>query len=417
MAVSSRYGEIALPGIPDNEPVFIIRGRDALAVAVVEAYAAAAYDHGLSEFGAQVPGGIAQDRELAAAKPRHRAAARLGPRSSRSRLQTFRRASPGPDPGRCAIALAPLRRRRRNPRRLCKPHAFALAFPARPCPPQPPPPGPVPVPPPPPVPAPPPLPPPGASVPAPIALQGYELVMTDSFETLDRNRWKRLWYENEVPSSRAFIEDGALKLVSRRSENFPNVDLVTFNRYEGGGRTFRYGYFQVRIRWQAVKGSWPAFWLFSAANSTHYEGSAPPWSSPLASEFDIFEGHGNPEARHDMSHPGRFYFPWALHKNTSGLVGGIADETRGYDWQPVGDTSGSWHTIAGLWTPTHVGVFLDDKPVSPGSVPTFASSDQDMYPLLSLWIGSGGWGDGEEDSSTPDEVAVWYDDFQIWQKP
>lgn len=39
MAIDSKYGKISIPGIPDNEPVFVLRAKDSLAARGVEAYA------------------------------------------------------------------------------------------------------------------------------------------------------------------------------------------------------------------------------------------------------------------------------------------------------------------------------------------------------------------------------------------
>lgn len=38
MAVSEKYGQIDILGIPDDEPVFIIRAKDALAVPATQDY-------------------------------------------------------------------------------------------------------------------------------------------------------------------------------------------------------------------------------------------------------------------------------------------------------------------------------------------------------------------------------------------
>ncbi len=38
MAEDAKYGRVTVPGIPDNEPVFVLRAQDALAGAVLEQY-------------------------------------------------------------------------------------------------------------------------------------------------------------------------------------------------------------------------------------------------------------------------------------------------------------------------------------------------------------------------------------------
>lgn len=39
MALDAKYGKIDIPGVPDDEPVFVIRGRDAIGPRSVESYA------------------------------------------------------------------------------------------------------------------------------------------------------------------------------------------------------------------------------------------------------------------------------------------------------------------------------------------------------------------------------------------
>ena len=46
MAVSGKYGELSIPKIADNEPVFILRAQDSLAIPAIEMYRALAASHG-----------------------------------------------------------------------------------------------------------------------------------------------------------------------------------------------------------------------------------------------------------------------------------------------------------------------------------------------------------------------------------
>lgn len=48
MAVSGKYGRIDIPGIGDDEPVFILRAQDRLAEPAVETYRVLAQSHGSS---------------------------------------------------------------------------------------------------------------------------------------------------------------------------------------------------------------------------------------------------------------------------------------------------------------------------------------------------------------------------------
>lgn len=46
MAIDKKYGKIDIPGIPDEEPIFVIRGQDALAEHAVHHYSEMCARHG-----------------------------------------------------------------------------------------------------------------------------------------------------------------------------------------------------------------------------------------------------------------------------------------------------------------------------------------------------------------------------------
>lgn len=46
MALSGKYGKLAIPKVGDGEPVFILRAQDKLAEAAIEMYRALANSHG-----------------------------------------------------------------------------------------------------------------------------------------------------------------------------------------------------------------------------------------------------------------------------------------------------------------------------------------------------------------------------------
>ncbi len=46
MAVSGKYGKIDIPGIEEDEPVFILRAQDKIASAAIEMYRSLAVSHG-----------------------------------------------------------------------------------------------------------------------------------------------------------------------------------------------------------------------------------------------------------------------------------------------------------------------------------------------------------------------------------
>jgi Glycosyl hydrolases family 16 len=244
--------------------------------------------------------------------------------------------------------------------------------------------------------------------PAPIAGQGYHEAFRDDFNTLGSTVWgKGIWYAPTVPADSIFVQDGALNLVSRRSQGYPDITVTT----EAGLNplTFTRGYFEARMKWTKGKGAWPAFWLSSFRHATN-----PDWPSispycqdnGLAaalcwnSELDVFEGQG--------LEPNVFY--GTLHRNTNGLYGTL-DSTNDPAWKTVGtDLTNGFHTYGALWTATEVRWYLDGVEVL--RAPAFDSTDQPMFLLLDMWIG---WAD-VPDSSTPGELKTQVDYVSVWQK-
>ena len=45
MAISDKYGKLSIPGVGDDEPVFVLRAQDKLAEASLEMYRALAHSH------------------------------------------------------------------------------------------------------------------------------------------------------------------------------------------------------------------------------------------------------------------------------------------------------------------------------------------------------------------------------------
>jgi len=46
MAISGKYGKIDIPRVDPNEPVFVLRAQDKLAIPAIEMYRALAASHG-----------------------------------------------------------------------------------------------------------------------------------------------------------------------------------------------------------------------------------------------------------------------------------------------------------------------------------------------------------------------------------
>jgi Glycosyl hydrolases family 16 len=245
--------------------------------------------------------------------------------------------------------------------------------------------------------------------PAVIAGRGYRLVFSDEFSTVTfgaagprggrrhiiNGKWHdHIWYDPYPPRGAIYGRSGILHLVSKRSDGFPNISIASYHPDAAPRRTFRQGYFEARMKWDARKGAWPAFWL----NSSHWaaKGSCP----PDPAELDIFEGQG--------AEPNVFY--GTLHRSTNSYPGCSSDATNdGYRWQPT-KLTGAWHRYAALWTRSDVIWYLDGREVT--RTKTFASTGQDMQLILDSWVG--GWTTKPDSSIRRLDTQI--DWVRVWQK-
>jgi glycosyl hydrolase family 16 len=245
----------------------------------------------------------------------------------------------------------------------------------------------------------PPPPPPPLNEPKAIAGQGYRASFFDDFtqglDIGDANRWYPGEFYYRSPAGTIELRNNNLLMSQRRAEGWPMVIVSTLKADKSKARTFRAPcYAESRFRWTAGPGAWPGFWLFSHA---HAMGTRP----PLCSEFDIFEGQGSTP----------YEFSGALHEDTP-----TPNHAYHGCWTkpPGGPNMSTWHTYAGLWLADKVQWYVDDNLLC--TQPTYASTNQPMYLLYSLW-NPGGWGPGNViGPTTPDVLELEVDWVRVWQK-
>ncbi len=264
---------------------------------------------------------------------------------------------------------------------------------------------------------------PATPVPSPLTGQGYALRFSDCFGTLSRSVWcSNQWWEPRPLIGTQYVADGALHLVRRRSDGFPNVTVSTEPCGQSRPQSFRYGYMEARMRYDTVRGNGPAFWLLSTRHATNPDFDNPPPYAPnpfcaqhglpvaqcWASELDVFEGFGNIEyggTRRDD------FFSGALHRNT-GEFYGQPNQFR-FVQRGTGLDLSEWHVYAALWTDSTVSYYVDGQ--VQGSVNTFDSTRQPMHLLFYNW--NTDWeGENMPNASTPDRLDVSVDWVRVWQQ-
>jgi beta-glucanase (GH16 family) len=203
------------------------------------------------------------------------------------------------------------------------------------------------------------------SAPRSAAADGWALVFNDDFNqaSLDTATWyTRFIYNNGTmdhfndeleryrENGNHVLQDGILNLIAKEANSnglYPSGMIRS-------RKTFRYGYFESRIKLPPGRGLFPAFWLNSDYDETGYL-SWPP-------EIDIMEFAPNLVTE----------FPNMVHSN----VALSTPNTQGGDWlyrdsnfsdrwkyykAPV-DMTNDWHVYGMLWdTDDTVTVYLDGR--------------------------------------------------------
>jgi Glycosyl hydrolases family 16 len=234
----------------------------------------------------------------------------------------------------------------------------------------------------------------------PIA--GYTLDFADEFDDpLDPAIWttKQFW-EDEPLLNSVVVSNGTVKINNFRP--YIGDQSITTGPYWFGDpvkQSWQFGYFEARMRFTDAQGSWPAFWLISAAHATADWPNCP--EPDLNFELDIMEYQGD--------EPTQFY--GTEHRNT-GDVCGTSDATRSVFTNPFA-LAQNWHTYGVEWTASNVTWYVDN--VRQGSQPLFDSGDQQMY--LALTMQACGWDNTNScTTSTPSPLTTEVDWVHVWQK-
>ncbi|NIX75282.1 glycoside hydrolase family 16 protein [Microvirga terricola] len=198
---------------------------------------------------------------------------------------------------------------------------------------------------------------------------------------------ERQWYINARYEPTASIKpwhisDGKLIITADRAPPSVKPLINGYNYTSGMLSTYHsfsqtYGYFEMRAKFPAGKGMWPAFWLLPA------NGHWPP-------EIDVVEMLG-----HD---PGKIYM--TVHSKASGRSTEQQGSIR------VNDTSSGFHTYGIYWGPDTITWYLDGNPTY--SAPTPADMHQPFYLVVNLAVGGRWPGDPNESTHFPAAMEVEY---------
>lgn len=242
------------------------------------------------------------------------------------------------------------------------------------------------------------------NIPVPTALVyvgGYKLKFQENFYAMDVDfkpyspefhTWVNgIWFDDPNPSADIKAADGVGTLTWHKEQ------LPSYNTTIRSLQDFRYGYFEANFRFDAVEGSWPAFWLLSSEtmNDRTLNGG----------EFDIMEWMS--------SSPSQCFFNF--HKWTPGGKELGAPTTVTFNAHD-GFSFSDYHTYAILWTPGNVDWYIDN--VYYGSCPIDREIESHHYYLM---LGAQAGLDWKDDPETlaripASQIQVQAKWIRVWQQ-
>lgn len=177
--------------------------------------------------------------------------------------------------------------------------------------------------------------------------EGYELVWNDEFAEGDRpgTEWSYEtggggWGNNELQTyvncsqgseQLAVVKDGIFSIIAKQ------IDGKVYSIRINTKKSWKYGYFEARLKLPKGKGTWPAFWMMPA-NFTSW---------PADGEIDIMEEVGyNPN-----------YVSSAIHCESYNHSIGTEKTKATY----VATAQTEFHVYALEWTADYIKTFVDGK--------------------------------------------------------
>lgn len=183
-------------------------------------------------------------------------------------------------------------------------------------------------------------------------------------------------------------KDGLLTIEMRKgSDSKWRSGLLASVDPNGQGFSQKFGYFEMRAKFPAGAGVWPAFWLVGLDRTTH------------TSEIDVVEHYGHAPGRYTAS-----VHVWDRRDKTK--------HRSVHERVPVpeGALSADFHTYGVLVEPDVIRFYFDRREVA--AVPTPPEHHQPMYPLVDLGLGAG-W----PIDKTPSPSLMQVDYVRVWAKP
>lgn len=171
----------------------------------------------------------------------------------------------------------------------------------------------------------------------------WKMVFNDEFDGTGID-WDKKWFEykNKAYSKDFASLDGKGHLLIKTDFGPDGKTLMTSALWSQ--KTFRYGYFESRLRFTKQPGWWAGFWLYGPSNS-----------NPMLDgfEIDIFEDYYTRSKNENGPNEG--ILDHNLHIYNSGLI-----KSWNYKSQLPGDID-DFNTLGVKWTPFEISYYLNGK--------------------------------------------------------
>jgi beta-glucanase (GH16 family) len=187
------------------------------------------------------------------------------------------------------------------------------------------------------------------------------------------------------------VQDGILKIEMRKDDKgtWRSGLLASIDR-KGNGFSQQYGYFEMRAKFPAGEGVWPAFWLIGAERV----GPKP----RATAEIDVVEHYGRDPGSYSSS-----VHVWPIDKSIKKFT-----ETEKTRVEP-GSLSQDFHLYGASVDPDKIRFYFDRKQV--WEIDTPEEQKQPMFMLVNLGLGAG-W----KTENTPNPSVMEVDYVRAYQR-
>ncbi|MES2760692.1 MAG: glycoside hydrolase family 16 protein [Bacteroidota bacterium] len=215
-------------------------------------------------------------------------------------------------------------------------------------------------------------------------------------DNLEFNNGVASFLANKPTSPQPIVGENLDVEFLKKKNKFPNEKGEYTYNYSAGCVTslkkFKYGYFEMRFKANAEKGTWPAFWLYGGNPNE---------------EIDFYEGKGE---RDDQVH-----IDVHCPKGCEDYKGGFLNLKKNWGaWVKLNESlADGWNIISGEWEPGFVKFFINGQPIGYLEV--------DLKTAQNLIINNGVSKDREPfnpgpDASTKFPNSLLVDYVRVWSK-